>query len=129
MKDQKQCIVTIWFWVGIRTHPRHSSSPLHICAAIYSGSTSLFDPCQAHFIWATTPSGRFRPYTIRPVRCHQSTIFVAWDTAFFGKEDKVNVELWNQRVSKSGRSATRPLQTILRTQTIRLPLGGGKYYI
>ena len=64
--------------------------------AICSGSTSFFDPSQAHSIWATTPSGQFCPYTIQPVICHQSTIFVAWDTAFSRKEDKVDVELWNQ---------------------------------
>src|SRR5882724_1369086 len=120
-------MVTIRFWVGIRTHPRYSSSPPHICAAIYSGSTSPFDPCRVHTVWATAPSGRFylywiqsRPYTIWPVTCHQSTIFVAWDTEFSEKGDKVIAELWNQRVSKLGCGATQPLETMLWTQTIRL---------
>src|SRR5882724_5824992 len=84
-KVERRCIVTIRFWVGIHTHPRYSSSPPHICMAIYSGSTSPFDPCQAHSVWATTPSGqfclywiRFHPFTIRLVIHHQSPIFVAW---------------------------------------------------
>ena len=59
------CILTIRFWVVIRTHPRHSSSLPHICAAIYLGSTSL-QPLPS-----TLHPGH---HPIRLVTCHQSTI-------------------------------------------------------
>jgi len=58
-KVGRRCMVTIRFWVGIRTHTRYLL-PLHIYAWPSTQDLPLpFDPCKYTPFQATAPSGQF----------------------------------------------------------------------